>query len=366
MRYAVALVRITFEHWNVLMTHEKSFRPLKLDSISHDNAFISYHPFEFTQRTLLAHFRFNDSQPPYSQFIHKPVYGVLGLMSRLGARATKLFTLSKGSSYHIQMINTTSTFEQDNTTRPLRGSDAILYFNWLLWSSTTIPNEKNLKFLPKPVMNRIELVQEYYWFYIIEVMDQNTTNPVKIWQQYNKPFYPNATIRSEMRNHQSPRLLASGPTKDGTAVNMNFGELPAPWLVSIRMCGSLSPSINTGKPLNLLASFITRNEVLLTWEEVNQCYSSCIKTYEVFYYKSDSVVAKWQLISRTHLPFPSFHYAPDKENSVNGKWTEDRSPTFCPLLYSAHFCLLGFYRVRGIDVFNNFGQFSDEYEYIEI
>jgi len=52
--------------------------------LSNDNAFLSYHPFPFTQRTLLACFQVNTTDPPHVQFIRKPIYAVMALMSFIG------------------------------------------------------------------------------------------------------------------------------------------------------------------------------------------------------------------------------------------------------------------------------------------
>jgi len=49
--------------------------------LSNDNAFLSYHPFPFTQRTLLARFQVNSTDPPHIQFIRKPIYSAMALLS---------------------------------------------------------------------------------------------------------------------------------------------------------------------------------------------------------------------------------------------------------------------------------------------
>jgi len=54
--------------------------------LSNDNAFLSYHPFPFSQRTLLARFQMNSTDPPHVQFIRKPIYSVMALMSFVGGQ----------------------------------------------------------------------------------------------------------------------------------------------------------------------------------------------------------------------------------------------------------------------------------------
>uniref|UniRef100_A0A3Q2EB66 Alpha-L-iduronidase n=1 Tax=Cyprinodon variegatus TaxID=28743 RepID=A0A3Q2EB66_CYPVA len=51
--------------------------------LSNDNAFLSYHPHPFTQRTLTARFQVNNTQPPHVQLLRKPVLSVMGLLALL-------------------------------------------------------------------------------------------------------------------------------------------------------------------------------------------------------------------------------------------------------------------------------------------
>lgn len=52
--------------------------------LSNDNAFLSYHPHPFTQRTLTARFQVNNTQTPHVQLIRKPVLTVMSLLALLG------------------------------------------------------------------------------------------------------------------------------------------------------------------------------------------------------------------------------------------------------------------------------------------
>jgi len=58
--------------------------------LSNDNAFLSYHPFPFTQRTLLARFQVNTTKPPHVEFIRKPIYSVMALMSFVGGEQVRV------------------------------------------------------------------------------------------------------------------------------------------------------------------------------------------------------------------------------------------------------------------------------------
>lgn len=78
VHYAHILVQIVLQHWNAFIEG-----PLvRLVSISHDNSFLSYHPFEFEQRTLLAKFVMNNTKSKTMYFIQKPVYAALGKLNQ--------------------------------------------------------------------------------------------------------------------------------------------------------------------------------------------------------------------------------------------------------------------------------------------
>jgi len=72
-------MQIIVEHQIRLQSFGMEYRLL-----SNDNAFLTYHPFPFTQRTLLARFQVNSTDPPHVQFIRKPIYSVMALMSFVG------------------------------------------------------------------------------------------------------------------------------------------------------------------------------------------------------------------------------------------------------------------------------------------
>jgi len=58
--------------------------------LSNDNAFLSYHPFPFTQRTLLARFQVNETDLPHFQFIRKPIYSIMALMAFVGGNQVRV------------------------------------------------------------------------------------------------------------------------------------------------------------------------------------------------------------------------------------------------------------------------------------
>ncbi|XP_037960448.1 alpha-L-iduronidase [Teleopsis dalmanni] len=319
VRYAATLVTIVLLHWSAKL-QKAEFK--QLSYISHDNAFISYHPYEFSQRTLLAHFRMNNSQPVYSQFIQKPVYSALGMLSKLGSIATDLEFIAVNNTPQIQLLKT-------------KVPDSRLYLSWLM-----LPTE-NVTSLGDFILRRqmgLQFCEQGRYAYLIEILEQKRTDPAALWIKFGKPPYPNATVRETLRHSQNPFIYANGILSNDT-IEIHLGKLELPWILLLRVCSNLIPQAK--RPRNLIAISITKNEVMLTWRENNTNNISCIKTYEVWHLIDFS--KEWIHVSKGwHLPHLSFHYAP------------------------TNISVEGFYKVRSIDAFNNSSEFSDIVEYIEI
>ncbi|XP_017469197.1 PREDICTED: alpha-L-iduronidase [Rhagoletis zephyria] len=320
VRYAAKLVYITFLHWHVKISNDV-FK--NLESISHDNAFISYHPYEFAQRTLLAHFRMNNSQPAHSQFIQKPVYAALGMLSKLATLAADVETITLNNSNNELWLLKTCSIE-----------NTPLYLSWLLLpqeNTTTLGNFTLRRQLP------FTLCAKENFAYIIEILEQGHTDPAHIWRaKANATPFPNKTQRAEMRYAQTPRLQATG-LLSRAEFELNIGHFQLPWILLFRVCSYLSPVLKAPRPP--VITKIAEGEIFIFWHEADTV--QCLKTYEVWL--KVNATAEWNIISKDwHLPFPSFQFAPP-HSSVNG-----------------------FYRVRGIDFFNRRSKFSNIVEYIEI
>ncbi|XP_011792216.1 PREDICTED: alpha-L-iduronidase [Colobus angolensis palliatus] len=83
--YAAMVVKVIAQHQNLLLANTSSTIPYAL--LSNDNAFLSYHPHPFAQRTLTARFQVNNTRPPHVQLLRKPVLTAMGLLALLGAVA---------------------------------------------------------------------------------------------------------------------------------------------------------------------------------------------------------------------------------------------------------------------------------------
>ncbi|XP_067625119.1 alpha-L-iduronidase isoform X2 [Eurosta solidaginis] len=321
VRYAAKLIYIVLLHWHSKLQNAE-FK--NLETISHDNAFISYHPYEFSQRTLLAHFRMNNSLPVHSQFIQKPVYAALGMLSKLGSLATDIETLPlNGSQSGIWLLKSVSV------------SENLLYLSWLILPKENTTNFENFtlhRHLPFVLSNNTILA------YVIEILEQGYTDPAHIWRtQAGETPFPNAKQRAEMRHAQTPRLQASG-VLTSPELYVAIGDFQPPWILLFRLCSNFSSILK--QPKKLLLRQVTTGEVFLSWREAEGS-SHYLKTYEVWF--QTKTTSEWKLVSENwHLPFPSFQFAP-MDSFVNG-----------------------FYKVRGLDFFNRRSEFSEITEYVEI
>lgn len=318
VRYANTLIAIVFDHWNALWKEELS----RLVEISHDNAFLSYHPYEFQQRTLFAHFRMNETDPPYSELIEKPVYAALGMLSHLAMHATKVVT-AKNATYLVTV--------EDK------------YTSVLMISNGRGTTQLRLK------MNLVDFIATSATFdntttysYFVEYLQANRTDPFAVWKRFGWPSYPNETVLNEMRKAQGPHILKR-PRKiplNSPKVFVN-SKLTAPWVLLIRICSSDNPSpiaVN-----GIRTHIASRNSLLITWKYNGP--EQCIKSYEIHYITENDkkeTNSNWKNLSteRHHLPFKSY-------------WRTITNNTET---------VYGFYKIRAIDIFDRKGPYSVPYK----
>ncbi|XP_076854892.1 alpha-L-iduronidase isoform X2 [Brachyhypopomus gauderio] len=90
--YAAMVVKVISQHQDLLIANHNN--TINYTLLSNDNAFLSYHPYPFTQRTLTARFQVNNTNPPHVQLLRKPVLTVMGLLSLLGEQQVRAEVLS--------------------------------------------------------------------------------------------------------------------------------------------------------------------------------------------------------------------------------------------------------------------------------
>ncbi|KFO25689.1 Alpha-L-iduronidase [Fukomys damarensis] len=93
--YAALVVKVIAQHQNLLVANASTAH-YKL--LSNDNAFLSYHPHPFSQRTLTARFQVNNTRPPHVQLLRKPVLTAMGLLALLDSAAVS-------GSYRVRALD---------------------------------------------------------------------------------------------------------------------------------------------------------------------------------------------------------------------------------------------------------------------
>lgn len=185
VRYAVTLINIVLLHWNAKYNN---ILPA-LDSISHDNGFISYHPHEFYQRTLLALFQLNNTNPIEIHFIEKPVYAAIGMLGNLGAFAGDLNNNSKIGSMSLWSVS--------------HPREALFLCGIIASESKSVSHRLEAIDLRVSVnVSNYKFNESERYVSLIEYLDGNVTDPVSIWESLGKPSYPNAFERQAMRKSQ--------------------------------------------------------------------------------------------------------------------------------------------------------------------
>lgn len=245
-RYAGVLVDTVFSHWQAMLDG----RMKNLDSISHDNSFLNYYPNFFTQRTLLARFQMNNTTPKHIQFVQKPVYSALGLLSNLALNAGKVILDTKSNlSYVITTNNRRVEFS---------------YSCLIVWSLVNLKRHATKsRTLEIAVRNVPQNATTNNLFYFVEGIDKKT-NPAAVFEKLKSPPFPDFHAFQLMRNTQNPIIL-SQPTKvvDGKII-LNL-QLTPPFVISIRIC-----SKNISKPKrvkNLRLRKVNSEEIIIFWSD---------------------------------------------------------------------------------------------------
>lgn len=184
VRYASILVNTVLQHWNSMSSPASILN--NLVSLSHDNAFLSYHPFEFKQRTLLARFQMNSTNPKHAQFFQKPVYGALAMLSALAENAGVVSNLK---SHNISFLTT-------------RGNTDAPFYSCIIMTLSNDTLEVNPG-ITKIKIGITDMPQESTRLkFVAESLEKDITDPFTVWKSHGSPPYPNLTVRSEMRAAQ--------------------------------------------------------------------------------------------------------------------------------------------------------------------
>ncbi|XP_055592137.1 alpha-L-iduronidase [Uranotaenia lowii] len=310
VKYGAILVSTVFQHWSALLQG----RFPNLESISHDNAFLSYHPFEFDQRTLLARFQMNLTSPRHVQFIVKPVYSALGMLANSGLMATEVkYDIRTNVSYLV-------SYESDP-----------FYACILAAQSNDSSDPTDRRFSLNINVKLPENLSSQTVGYVVEALQLELTDPYYVWSFYGKPSYPTDQEFRAMRGVQFPSLLVEPTLLAGSDRLKIDLSVRSPWILSIRICSTVYPK--PGPVTNIRIRKVFENQVLIFWKQTVD-FGRCTLGYQIWFRPTGG---SWHFINANqHTPFLFFQFVSSDDLGVKGH-----------------------YRVRPMDLLGRFGTFSE-------
>uniref|UniRef100_H2ZMG5 Alpha-L-iduronidase n=1 Tax=Ciona savignyi TaxID=51511 RepID=H2ZMG5_CIOSA len=317
--YAALVTKVISEHQHQIIAN-KSRKHINYMLLSNDNAFLSYAPHFFTQRTLNARFQVNNTNPKYVFLVRKPVLTVMGLLAKLGDVQLKQLITSK----------------QQNLT--LGGVSSICTKCQNLEISTVIYNSENVqtsKVITKLTLEYTSTTTMWPIRHMFCKLDNVLTNPHKVWMDAGSPLFPEPHLFYKMQ-------IASEPHCTNPKTFRHFDKFD----VSMRLPSILLHQI-CEKPAKLLASpnnlqlcKISQKQVLIKWQDSN-IQTKCIMTYNIEFASNGP---NFQSINNNKVLFNSFVHSAVTHLSLSGT-------------------VYGHYRVQAIDFWGRPGQYSKVVKY---
>uniref|UniRef100_A0A672JDS7 Alpha-L-iduronidase n=1 Tax=Salarias fasciatus TaxID=181472 RepID=A0A672JDS7_SALFA len=310
--YAAMVVKVINQHQDLLLANPNS--TINYTLLSNDNAFLSYHPHAFTQRTLTARFQVNNTQPPHVQLIRKPVLTVMGLLALLGSNS------GGGGGGTVGVLASVHT--------PVRpgGSDswqaAVLIYN--SDDNSTSTNTDDVTVSLKGLAAHKDLV------YVTYYMDNNVSSPYQLWQSMRSPDFPTAEQFRRLRSLQDPRTDGPWDVPAGEALTLK-ATLPVPSVLLVHVCAR--PKAEPDQVSSLRFIRITKGQVLVIWSD------HCVHSKYTFEVEFSTDQKDFRRINTQDTIFTSFVYSPGN--------------------------YLGEYRVRALDYWGRPGSYSLPQRYSE-
>ncbi|XP_051026089.1 alpha-L-iduronidase [Acomys russatus] len=324
--YAALVVKVIAQHQNLLFANSSS--SMRYVLLSNDNAFLSYHPHPFSQRTLTARFQINNTRPPHVQMLRKPVLTAMGLMALLDGEQLWAEVSQAGA-----VLDSNHTVGVLASTHHPEGSSEAWRATVLIYTSDdtqthpnhSIPVTLHLRGVP-PGLGPV---------YVVLYLDNQLCSPYSEWQHMGQPVFPSAEQFRHMRTVEDPVAEAPRPFPAGGRLTLHR-KLPLPSLLLVHVC--TRPLKPPGQVSQLRALPLTRGQLVLVWSD-EEVGSKCLWTYEIQFSQKGEVYAP---ISRRPSTFNLFVFSPDT-GVVSGS-----------------------YRVRAVDYWARTGPFSDPVTYLDV
>ncbi|XP_037685119.1 LOW QUALITY PROTEIN: alpha-L-iduronidase [Choloepus didactylus] len=323
--YAAMVVKVIAQHQNLLIANRSS--PIRYALLSNDNAFLSYHPHPFSQRTLTARFQVNNTRPPHVQLLRKPVLTAMGLLALLDGEQLWAEVSRAGSL--VDSNHTVGVLASAH--RPAGPADA-----WrasvLVYASDDTRAYANRSAALTLSLHGVPRVPGL--LYVTLYLDNRLCSPHGEWRRLGRPVFPSPEQFRLMRAAEDPVAAAPRPFPAGGRLTLR-PELPLPSLLLLHVCAR--PEKPPGQVTRLRALPLTRGQLLLVWSD-ERVGSKCLWTYEIQVSRGGQVYTP---ISRKASTFNLFVFSPDTA------------------------AVSGTYRVRAVDYWTRSGPFSDPVKFLE-
>ncbi|XP_077858938.1 alpha-L-iduronidase isoform X3 [Macaca mulatta] len=324
--YAAMVVKVIAQHQNLLLANTSSTIPYAL--LSNDNAFLSYHPHPFAQRTLTARFQVNNTRPPHVQLVRKPVLTAMGLLALLDEE--QLWAEVSRAGTVLDSNHTVGVLASAH--RPEGPADA-----WraavLIYASDDTRAHPNRSVA---VTLRLRGVTPGPGLvYVTRYLDNRLCSPDGEWRRLGRPVFPSAEQFRRMRAAEDPVAAAPRPFPASGRLTLR-PALRLPSLLLVHVCAR--PEKPPGQVTRLRALPLTQGQLVLVWSD-EHVGSKCLWTYEIQYSQDGKVYTP---VSRKPSTFNLFVFSPDT-GTVSGS-----------------------YRVRALDYWARPGPFSNPVPYLEV
>ncbi|KAG3277092.1 alpha-L-iduronidase isoform X1 [Ictidomys tridecemlineatus] len=324
--YAAMVVKVIAQHQNLLVANASS--PVHYALLSNDNAFLSYHPHPFSQRTLTARFQVNNTHPPHVQLLRKPVLTAMGLLALLDGEQ-----LWAEVSRHRVVLDSNHTVGVLASAHHPKGLTDAWRATMLVYASDDTRTHPNRSI--RVTLHLYGVPPHPGLLYVTYHLDNRLCSPHSEWQHMGRPVFPSAEQFRRMRLAEDPVVAEPRPFPVGGSLTLH-PELALPSLLLVHVCAR--PEKPPGQVTRLRVLPLTRGQLALVWSD-ERVGSKCLWTYEIQFSLDGEVYTP---VSRRPSTFNLFVFSPDTA-AVSGS-----------------------YRVRALDYWARPGPFSDPVPYLEV
>ncbi|XP_022361572.1 alpha-L-iduronidase [Enhydra lutris kenyoni] len=324
--YAAMVVKVIAQHQNLLLANTSSAMHYEL--LSNDNAFLSYHPHYFTQRTLTARFQVNNTRPPHVQLLRKPVLTAMALLALLDRE--QLWAEVSQAGTVLDSNHTVGVLASAHSpSGPLDAWRATV----LVYASDDTRTHANRSVALTLRLSGVPPGPGLV--YVTLYLDNELCSPHGEWQRLGQPVFPSTEEFRRMRAAEDPVAVAPQLFPASGRLTLRR-ELQLPSLLLVHVCAR--PEKPPGQVTRLRALPLTSGQVLLVWSD-ERVGSKCLWTYEIQFSTDGEVYAP---VSSKPSTFNLFVFSPDAAITS------------------------GFYRVRAVDYWARPGPFSNPVRYVEV